>query len=96
MMGQSIFNHDMITLNSGCGKLSNFALQLNVFGVTIQQPLMILHFYSPVFASLPMMTIILGIFGSWLSVTISCQSLLRELRPSGIQIFTPIRDLRAN
>ena len=51
MIGQSIFNHDMITLNSGCGKLSNFALQLNVFGVTIQQPLMILHFYSPVFAS---------------------------------------------
>ena len=50
MMRQGIFNHDMITLNSGCGKLSNFALQLNVFGVTIQQPLMILHFYSPVFA----------------------------------------------
>lgn len=96
MIRQGIFNHDMITLNSGCGKLSNFALQLNVFGVTIQQPLMILHFYSPVFASLPMMTIIPGIFKSWLSVTISCQSLQREFRPSVIQIFTPIRDPRAN
>ena len=39
-----MFNHDMITINSGCGKFTNFALQLNVFGVTIQQPLMSLHF----------------------------------------------------
>ena len=42
----------MITLNSGCGKFTNFALQLNVFGVTIQQSLMILHFLNLTFASL--------------------------------------------
>lgn len=74
----------MITLNSGCGKFTNFALQLNVFGVTIQQSLMILHFLNLTFASLPMTTIILCIFGSWLSVTISCQSLEPGLSASDI------------
>ena len=96
MISWSIFNYDMITLNSGCGKFTNFALQLNVFGVTIQQSLMILHFLNLTFASLPMTTIILCIFGSWLSVTISCQSLEPGLSPSDIQIFIPIRDPRAN
>ena len=96
MISLSIFNYDMITLNSGCGKFTNFALQLNVFGVTIQQSLMILHFLNLTFASLPMTTIILCIFGSWLSVTISCQSLEPGLSASDIQIFIPIRDPRAN